>query len=928
MAIARFAPQAVVMLSLLILSLGILSPAPMAELASTDAAQAAEISGTQSTPDSQMVASFEQIVFTPAPSDEQGIRYVCRRGTSYMAYFGVSRVYYLVDGESITLEFPGSNPVVPEGEKPTGSVTNYILGSDESQWKTGLQDFAELRYREIYPGIDLVYRIDGGSLKYEFVVAPGGGPGLIRMRYPDANLIDAKTDCLSVTKAGFSVIDTGLWAFQNVEEPVEVACAFRPLERNTIGFNLGHYEMDQSLVIDPVLVFGTYLGGSSSDRGDGVAAEDGSVYVTGSTFSVNFPTHNANDSTHNGLNDCFVAKFDNNGHSLVYSTFIGGSGDDFGRGIAVLNGYAYITGDTSSSDFPIVNGYDQSQNGDTDCFVARLSADGQSINYSTFIGGSLGDYGWDIAVEEDYAYITGLTESSDFPTVSAYDSTHNGGYDCIVVKLATDGQSLVYSTFLGGATYDDLGRSIDVESGHAYVTGSTLCPDFPTALAYDASYNGGRDCFITKIGTSGSTLDYSTFLGETGDDIGYGIAVENGNAYVLATTDSTAFPTLNAYDSTHNGAHDLSVTKFTTSGSALIYSTFIGGSDNERGNDIAVENGCAYVTGYTASTDFPTLIAYDSTHNGGDDCCLTKLDTSGESLVYSTFFGGSALDSGEGIDVENGYAYVVGYTFSPNLPTDDAYDPTYNGDFDCFLSAFAEDADSDGLSDPEEAELGTNPYCVDTDNDNFLDSYEVAYGSDPTNPGSYPGMPQIWFDYIYNDLDGNATLIQQVILWLDGNYTAIEDIDAELLVLTALVTGNTELLNTLSATHIEDIDSIREILDSLGFSVGDSDYDGLDDLDELSYGTDVLCIDTDCDNLNDAFEVKLGTDPLDDDSDGDSYLDGIEVIAGTDPLNPLDYPGATTEPDNMVLMGLVLLGVSGVVTAITLVFYLKRRRSV
>ena len=666
-------------------------------------------------------------------------------------------------------------------------------------------------------------------------------------------------------------------------------------------------------------------------------------------------------------------------------------GNDEGHGIAVENGYAYVTGYTNSSDFPMFNAYNLTFGGGTyDCFVTKFASDGQSLLYSTYLGGLGNDEGHGIAVESGYAYVIGHTNSSDFPMFNAYSSTFGGARDCFVTKFTSDGELLLYSTYLGGLG-GEYGFAIAVENGYAYVSGMTMSLDFPMVNAYDSTYGGNRDCFVTKFASDGQSLLYSTYLGGVDEDYGSGIAIENGYAYVTGYTMSLYFPTVNAYDPTNDGMWDCFVTKFANNGQSLLYSTYLGGSSMDRGYSIAVENGYAYVTGYTTSSGFPTVNAYDSTHNFGSDCFVTKFASNGQSLLYSTYLGGGFDEVGRGIAVENGYAYVTGDTSSSTFPTVNAYDSIYSSQ-DCFMLIISEDSDSDGLPNWDEEFLyETDPYCIDSDNDNFLDAYEIAYGTSATNPADFPAMPQTWYDAIYEDLDGNATLIQnlitwsdgnatllqtimqqldanatllqQVISWLDGNHTAIETLftfvegnatllidtvsavnvnNAQLALLAAIVTQNTEALNSINATHIGDIDEIRAILDMLGATVGDTDYDGLDDLEEIALGTDIQCIDTDCDNLNDAFEVKIGTDPLDDDSDGDTYLDGIEVLAGTDPLDANDYPGATTPtttttttsttsssppPDEfspMVLM--IVIAGAGIGVTVVVVLILRKRR--
>ncbi|MHA1907980.1 MAG: DUF7948 domain-containing protein, partial [Candidatus Thorarchaeota archaeon] len=779
--------------------------------------------------------------FSPSVSNENGIHFVCRRGLDAIAYFGESEVYYGVNGASVKLDFPGSRQVLPVGEKPTGSVTNYLLGNNPSLWQTGLQDFAVLRYIDIYPGIDLLYRLSDNDLKYEFVISPGANPDLIQMRYPNSDSIRTQKTEVTISTDSFSFSDTGLIAFQENDERADVNCQFQSLDETTIIFEVEVYDESEILVIDPVLVYSTFLGSSGFERGTGIAVDTDYVYVTGSTESVDFPMMNANDSSHNGNADCYVTKFAQDGQTLLYSTFIGGDTNDYGHELEVSSGYAYIVGETNSDNFPAYYGNDSTHNGNYDCFIVKLSTDGQSIVYSSYLGGSNADRGYDVAVEADRAYVIGATDSSDFPDVSAYDSTHNGGTDCFVTKFSIDGQTLEYCTFLGGPLAD-AGNGIAVEGGHAYVTGSTASPGYPTVAAYDGTHNGGNDCFLTKLGTSGNTLDYSTFLGGASLDEGWGIAVDDNYVYLAGNTWSSAFPTLNAFDSTYDALSDCFVTRFTSDTCILSYSTFLGGESNDKAYAIDVLYECAYITGETSSVDFPTVNAYDSSYNEGGDCFMSKLSHSGYDLMSSTFLGGSASDTGNDIVADTYYTYIVGTTYSSNFPTTDAYNSTFGGIQDCFVSAFADDSDNDGLLDFEEEQIGTDAHSIDTDTDNFLDGYEVEYGSDPLDPLSYPAMPEDWYDGIYEDLDGNTTLIQQIISWLDGNHSAIDSLftfvegnatllldtvsevdgnSTQLNLIAALATQNADMLSILNASHVGNVTEIREILDMLGATVGD-----------------------------------------------------------------------------------------------------------
>jgi hypothetical protein len=453
------------------------------------------------------------------------------------------------------------------------------------------------------------------------------------------------------------------------------------------------------LETDSGLVYSAVFGGTSNENIQDITVDsDGYIYVIGTTLSSDFPTTpDAYDTTFNGYDDVFVMKLSPLGDMLVYSTFLGGTDADYGNCIAIdTNGYAYILGTTWSSDFPTTpDAYDTTYNGDADVFVAKLSPSGDALVYSTFLGGTSDDNGNSIAVDTNgYAYITGTTWSSDFPTTpGAYDTTYNGFCDVFVSKLSLSGDALVYSTFLGGID-GDYGSSISIATdGCAYITGETFFGDFPTTPgAYDTTFNGSADAFVTKLSPLGDALVYSTFLGGYEFDWGSSIAVDtNGYAYILGTTLSSDFPTTpGAYDTTYNGGPDAFVTKLSPSGDALVYSTFLGGTSDD--NSITVDtNGYAYITGTTWSSDFPTTPgAYDTTYNGDADVFGTEFSPSGDALVYSTFFGGIGGDYGNSIAVDiNGYAYIVGPTDSTDFPTTPgAYHSPYYGNGDVFVAKF------------------------------------------------------------------------------------------------------------------------------------------------------------------------------------------------------------------------------------------------
>ena len=457
------------------------------------------------------------------------------------------------------------------------------------------------------------------------------------------------------------------------------------------------------VTVQPVglLDWSTYLGDLEEDRAMDIGLDDsGYVYVTGYTSSDYFPTTaGAYQSGYNNGTSVFVTKIDAGGSSLVYSTYLNGGGADKGYGIAVDDsGYAYVTGFTGSQFFPTTTGaYDQSFNGGTsDVFVTKLNKAGNGLEYSTFLGGGVTgpDEGYDIAIDgSGNAYVTGYTYNSDFPTTAgAFDRIYDGNWEAFCTKLNAAGSGLAYSTFLGGTDHD-VGRAIAVDgSGYAYVTGWTWSSGYPTtAGAYDRVFTGLEDAFVTKVSTIGTSLAYSTFLGASGLERGYGIFVDGYNqAYVTGQTSSWDFPTTTgAYDGVMNGYGDAFVTKLNAAGSALDYSTFLGGGAKEYGRGIAVDgSGCAQVTGTTESTDFPvTGNAIDDSFNGILDIYQTKLNAAGTDLDFSTYLGGSGTDGDMDWPPElalddEGCAYIASFTDSADFPvTTGAFDISFNGGY-------------------------------------------------------------------------------------------------------------------------------------------------------------------------------------------------------------------------------------------------------
>jgi hypothetical protein len=454
------------------------------------------------------------------------------------------------------------------------------------------------------------------------------------------------------------------------------------------------------------LTYSTYLGGNLSDEGNSIAINNsGNAYITGNTYSTIFPlTPGAFDTTYNSSSsyteDVYVSKLNTEGTELIYSTYLGGSGIDEGYDIAIDDGgNAYITGLTNSTNFPITPGaIDALYNGRYDVFVSKLNTDGTELIYSTFLGGDNYEQGNSIALDSlGNAYITGDTWSSDFPTTSgAFDTTLKGYEDGFVCKLDVAGTGLVYSSYWGGSSFD-WGNAIAADSfGNAYLTGVSKSSDFPTtATAFDTSYHGRYDVIVSKLNVAGSALIYSTYLGSTSDEEGYDIAVDKfGNAYITGYTTSPDFPTtFGAFDTVYHGYEDVFVSKLNANGTALVYSTYWGGSDYDWGDAIAIDPaGNAYLAGFTTSPDYPTTFgAFAESLNGVDDGIVTKLNASGTELLYSTYLGGSNGDECYGIAIDSsGNPYITGVTNFSDFPTTpDVFDISANGYTDAFVTKMA-----------------------------------------------------------------------------------------------------------------------------------------------------------------------------------------------------------------------------------------------
>lgn len=446
------------------------------------------------------------------------------------------------------------------------------------------------------------------------------------------------------------------------------------------------------------LSWSTFLGGGNEDIGFDIACDSSNcAYVAGKTGSVQFPvTSGVFIETYSGIADAFVAKLDPTGTELVYSTFLGGGHYDQANAVTVDSaGCVYVTGYTYATDYPVTSGaFDETYNGEADIFITKLNDNGSGLEYSTYLGGTGGDYGRGIDIDSaGCAFITGGISSSDLPTSSGtFSELSIGGGDTFVTKLNSAGTELTYSTYLGGSGLET-GYRIQVDDeGNAYLTGYTYSSDFPvTPGAFDTIFNGAINGFVVKLNSSGSGLEYSTFLGG-GSEYVHAIDLDSaGCAYIVGTTNSSEFPvTSGVYAETYHGGWDSFISKLNIDGTGLVYSTFLGGSNIDCNWAIAVDSaGCAYVSGETESADFPcTSGAYDETYDGNTDSYITIINADGSTLEYSTFLGGSSYEVGFGIVCNSpGSAFVTGKTGSSDFPiTIGTFDESYNENVDVFVT--------------------------------------------------------------------------------------------------------------------------------------------------------------------------------------------------------------------------------------------------
>jgi hypothetical protein len=612
-----------------------------------------------------------------------------------------------VRGVAVRMRFGGgarAEGVVAGTTRP--GVHNYFLGNDPARWRMDVPLYEGVRLSNVWPGVDVGVRIEDGHFEYDVFVEPGADLSQVTFEVEGA-------DGLRLAGDGELLIETPLgsvrqtvpktWQILDDGRRETVQCDYVILGEKRFGFAVPAHDAERPLVIDPGLIYATYMGGGSDDSAVSVALDaTGAATVAGYTTSTNFPTTaGAYDTSFNGgTADAFVARLNAAGNALLYATYLGGGNHDDARSVALdSTGAATVVGSTDSTNFPTTAGaYDTSYNGVADVFVVRMNVTGSVLLYATYIGGGIQEWPNSVALDATgAATVVGSTSSTNFPTTAgAYDTSHNGGVsDAFAFRLNATGNALLYATYLGGGGDSEPANGVALDAtGAATIVGYTQSTNFPTTPgAYDTSYNGGvTDAFAVRLNASGNALIYATYLGGGSEDPASSVALEaTGAATVVGNTISTDFPTTaGAYDTSQNGGSDAFVVRLDPTGNALLYATYLGGGATEAGFSVALDaTGAATVVGWTDSTNFPTTAgAYDTSHNGFPDAYVVRLNLSGTAVLYGTYLGGGGSDVAfcGAIDA-TGAATVVGSTYSTNFPTTaGAYNTSSNGGNEAFVA--------------------------------------------------------------------------------------------------------------------------------------------------------------------------------------------------------------------------------------------------
>jgi hypothetical protein len=619
----------------------------------------------------------------------------------------------LSSGDVFRLAFVGADPSVRVvGSDLLPAVSNYYIGADPNAWHAGVSQFGKVIYQDLYRGVDAsFYGNEEGQLEYDFSVAPGVDPSQIRLTFQGSAhpTLDERGNLLLHLAAG-TIRQPPPRMYQEIGGSRRTIVGRFSVSGDTVGFDVGAFDPSRPLIIDPEIVYSTLVGGTGSDwdLAQPIAVDaQGDALRCGGTDSIDFPiTDGAVQPSLAGSHDVAIFKLNSQGSGLLSSTYLGGTAFDGAFGCTVdRRGRAYVVGSTQSSDFPITPGALQTTfaGGDAafcqagidgpfepcDGFVAKLGRTG-SLIYSTFLGGS-GDEEVS-AVQADargVAVVAGFTSSADFPvTAGAYQTTLAGNSDYFVASLNPSGTRLRDATYLGGSDDEFFDPGVAMGShGDIYLTSGTPSADFPTTPgAFQPTFSGVFDSFVTRFSPTLSALQYSTYVGGTDFDLTTSnLTVDPaGEVTVDGATVSTDFPTTDgAFQTSNAGGFDAFISKLNATGSGLIYSTYLGGSGDDLGAGSTVDpRGRVFEATVSSSTDFPvTTDAFQPANAGGFDMTVTELTKDASGLVFSSYLGGSSDEFGARIELDRfENLYVDGCTTSADFPTTPgAFQRTFNG---------------------------------------------------------------------------------------------------------------------------------------------------------------------------------------------------------------------------------------------------------
>lgn len=588
----------------------------------------------------------------------------------------------------------------PSGEQPRASVFNYFIGNDPAAWATGVPTCDLLNLGEIWEGITLKLHAYNQNVEKLFYVKPQAGPQAIQVAIDGATRLQVAPDgrLLVHTPAG-AIAYSAPVAYQWIDGEQHFAKAEYTVAQNSYSFQVQGYDPNYELIIDPFLA-STFMGDGGNDWGTAIAVdEEGNIFLTGYSWSNNFPTTAGSyDEGFNGVKEAFVSKLTNDLSTVLASSFIGGNSWDSGEAIAVeASGAVIIAGGTGSSNFPTAGAsYDKTYNGGSnDVFVCKLDNDLSSILVSTFIGGGEDDYGYGLALDKTgNVFVTGRTESVDYPSIGGFDNAFNGGFEDVFVSKLNNGlTNLLASTYIGGSTDEGADAIAADEAGNIFISGFTYSEDFPLAgLPYDSTHNGSGDIFVAKFNNNLSILSASTFIGGSNFEESHAIALDSAqNVFIAGYTGSPEYPsTPGVYDETHNANHDAIITKLDNGLSAILASTFIGGSRDDDCYGLVIERAeNVFITGISFSTDYPvTANAYHDTHKGRRDIFLSRFSFDLSTLLESTYLGGNDNDWALDLTIDDaGSAFIGGGTYSGNFPmVGSPYDDSFNGGEDAVVA--------------------------------------------------------------------------------------------------------------------------------------------------------------------------------------------------------------------------------------------------